>query len=355
MVLILCIVMLASKVEKKGTTGRGLIEEVDSFDESNAYRMMAESRKVDELSHGHLPGYSDGSNPISDRLYEAVRNGIVNVAFTDHADATGISGQSHQGYYGEEWFQDPEMMEEGIENVIHDEDDDTLLEYDSFDVRVAVGMELDFDIDNRGVMRDYLQDKLLDGPLDMVLLAAHYDRDGRNVGNASDYGPGTDTDQVLQEYYQQILPAAAELADEFPQVTTLVHWDRPEGNPVLADDITVEMYEDALAEIERKDVVLEYNTKTGLRNILNQGHPTLGSQVLLSRAEQFSGGTDTHRVGRSDKVDYKVDETEQRLQELERVAEETGRMVSVMEDLDLREARLPLSSNVFTQRENFLA
>lgn len=339
--------------EITGLTPEEIVTRYEEVNEnSNFLREMADQRIVDELSHGHTAGFSDGTDEIAYRIYEAAQNGVKRLAFTDHGDATGISGHQRQGYYGEEQFQTPDLLRDALTDTLLDENDSDLRKEYSFDVEVAAGMEIDFDLDNQEKLIQYIHNQLETGPLDMMLISVHYDSEGRNVGYPKDFGPNADPEKVVEEYYQEMIPAAAEIADKFPGVTTLAHWDRPEGNPFLADHITREMYEDALDQVKKYDVVLEFNAKTGLRNILNQGHPTLGSQVLFKEANRLTGGTDTHRIGRSGKVDYKVNETEARLQELETAAEETGKFVPVLEDLDLDSVRIPVE-RVCSNNESF--
>lgn len=328
-------------------------------EDSNFRRAIAESRNVQELNHGHTSAFSDGSDVVPYRVREAVRSGAKRLAFTDHGDATGISGRiDSPGYYGEEEFHVPDSLKEAIDEVAREEHDEYLSHAESFDIELAAGMEIDYDPDNLDQLEHYIHENLEDGPLDMMIMAVHYkppsphDNQGLNVGYSKDFRDTDDPEEVLEEYFQVLIPGAARLADKFPGVTTLAHWDRPEGNPFLADHVTAEMYEDALKEVEKYDVKLEYNAKTNLRNLLNHGHPTIGSRVLINQAEEFTGGTDTHRVGKSGKVDYKVDETEARFNELERVAEETGKMVPVLEGLDLQKVRLPVE-NVVSNHQDF--
>lgn len=315
------------------------------LDSTNVLRKMAEERNVPELNHGHTSGFSDGSSNIGDRIYEAARLGVPYLGFTDHGDVTGISGRDI-GYYGEEAFRDPALFREAIrQHLISEDVGEYPMEHETFDVHLALGMEINYDPENEELIREYIEDH----DLDYALLSVHHDRDGRNFGHDSVFPNGVDTEALTEEYFN-LLGQAAELAHDIPEIKAIAHPDRIETNPIFVHDVRPEMYADFFDDLDGYDVLPELNAKTRVRNIEYGFSPTIGSEILRKHGTPFSGGTDTHRVGKSDKISYNPNETERRLQELEEIAEENN-LQTILEDTELPSLTVKVDERL--QQPNF--
>jgi HisJ family histidinol phosphate phosphatase len=314
-----------------------------SYD-TNVLREIADGRAIPELNHVHSSGFSDGEDAISSIIYEAASMGVPYLAITDHADAGFI--RDEPGFYGDGVFNDPESIKFALEEIADSENAEEFSRGESFDIYVVPGMEINYHEDYEEEIEDFINEYRDD--LGIVHLAVHHDSDGNNYGRESHFNYDTDIESKIEENYNS-LHHALDFADNEPLIQSIVHFGRIENNPFFQDVETPGIFhdyaEDFVKESSSYDVRLENNAKTDVRSMIKYGHPTIGNQVLQDLDVPMSGGTDTHRVGRSDKVDYKINESERRLQEIERVAEKCDNMETILDDIsseDVEEIRLPI-------------
>ncbi|PSH01186.1 MAG: hypothetical protein BRC26_04130 [Nanohaloarchaea archaeon QH_8_44_6] len=312
--------------------------------DTNILREIAETRPLPELNHVHSSGFSDGEGAIYSIIREAVSMGISHLGITDHADAGFI--KKEPGFYGEGIFNDPEDMKMALDDIPQNEDKE-LYRGESFDIHVVPGMEINYHEDYEEEIIEFLNEYR--DVLGNVHLAVHHDSEGNNIGRESHFGYDTDVESKIEENFNS-LHHALDLADDEPLIRSIVHFCRAENNPVLRETATPGIFqdysEDFVKDSKRYDVRLEKNAKTDIRSMLKYGHPTIGNQVLQDFDVPMSGGTDSHRVGKSGKVDYRVNESERRMNELERVAEKCDNLDPILEDVpsdDLVEMRVPIS------------
>lgn len=315
-----------------------------SYD-TNVLREIADERAIPELNHVHSSGFSDGEDAIRSIIYEAASMGVPYLAITDHADAGFV--RDEPGFYGEGVFNDPESMKFALEEIAESEGEEELSRGESFDIYVVPGMEINYHEDYEEEIREFINEYR--DVLGNVVPAVHHDSEGNNYGRESHFGYGTDVEAKIEENYAS-LHHALDFGDEEPLARTIAHFCRSENNPVFREGVNPgvlqEYSEEFVKDSRRADVKLENNVKTDIRSMIKFGYPTIGNQVLQSMDVAMSGGTDTHRVGLSDKVDYKVNESERRLQEIEQVAEECDNMDSILDDVpseNVVKIRLPIS------------
>lgn len=322
--------------DKSQTAPEHYLEDESPVD-TNMWREIAEARSYPELNHVHTSGFSDGENAISGLIYEAASMGVPYLGFTDHA-TVGEEGDP-PGFYGEGEFQDPESLRMAVEENLRTEHVDEFVG-DTFDMYLGCGMEMDYNPEFEEEIRHFIDES----DPDYVLLSVHHDREGTNFKTGYNFTNEGARRAKLDEYFN-LNKQAAEFADSVPEIKAIAHFDRIENNPVFYENISPERFEDHykdfLDEIEGYDVLPEVNGKTRVRSIEYKGHPTIGSEVLIDSDTAKSGGTDTHRVGSSSKVDYKVGESERRLMELEEVAEQTDNMETILTELDLPSMSIP--------------
>lgn len=313
--------------------------------DTNSYRKIASDREYPELNHVHTSGYSDGSGPILTIIEEAFKMGVSRVGLTDHADAGIVKDK--EGYYGKSEFSDVESLNEGLKETLESNNSD--LPYaEVFPIEFARGMELNYMPGYEEEIKDFISQDARD--LDYLILSVHHDSDGRNYGYKNDFSSVEDPESLVDNYYDRHI-RAAEFADEIPKIKAIAHFDRIETNPLFVEEVAPEKFLEGsnrfLDAIEGMDVLPELNMKVLLRSIYRNERPTIGGRALLQSGQNFSGGTDTHRKGNSSKVSYKVNESEARLAELEKIAEDNENLTSILEDLDLdnsQRVRLNLTS-----------
>lgn len=330
------------------------------LDESELYGNvltdMAEDRSYPELNHGHTSGISDGNNPVEHRIKEAAKLGVPYLGFTDHASASDIIEKNPEGYYGwnlpengagfieEEWFSNPETLKETIDWYT-DPSQNSVSKDESFGVNLALGMELNYDPNGEEEIMGYLDE--MHEILDYLLLAVHHDEEGKNFGYESAFSSDVNPREKVEEYFH-LSPQAAKLghriANKYDLTVIGVHPDRIETNDLFRDFVTPGMYDDLFNETKSLDFIHEFNAKTNMRHMLQQGTLTIGGEVLRNHGMEFTGGTDSHRAfDKSNKVGYGVHETERRLHMNEKISEDNENMVTVLDDLELDEVRIPLS------------
>lgn len=335
----------------QGTTFETELEDLadDSYEslpyDTNVLREIANERAIPELNHVHSSGFSDGEDAIRSIIYESASMGVPYLAITDHADAGFI--RDEPGFYGEGVFNDPESMRFALEEIKESESEEELSRGESFDIYVVPGMEINYHEDYEEEITEFI-DEYRD-VLGNVHIAGHHDSEGNNYGKESHFGNNTDIESKIEENYSS-LHHALDFADEEPLIGSIAHFSRIENNPVFQETVSPQIFSDYsrefVEESDKYDVRVENNVKTDIRSMIKYGHPTIGNQVLQNMDVPMSGGTDTHRVGRSDKVDYKVNESERRLQEIERVAEECDSMEPILQDIpseDVVRIRLPIT------------
>lgn len=374
---------------------------------SNSLRKIAESRYYPELNHGHSSGFSDGSDTLLKLVEETARMGITRRAVTDHYDITGISEYSSEspqpGYLGESNFSDLRDMIEAIDVISNDLPHDQRADTDSFDVCLIPGMEINYD-PREGKDKEILDhvrelDESIESDYDIHgLLSVHHDEEGNNFKNLSPFLGNESLDRTVEKYFEHS-EDAVDLIDEMPNTNVLAHPNRIERSPIFwrldepevrneliqgnstidsesdlqeqlddAYDALKEGYEslyDKIKSINRgrsfdEKIFPEYNAKVSLRHQTMAGSPTLGSEILRGHGVEFTGGTDSHRIGKSsnpEKVDYKLNESEERMTMLDYEAEQNENMVTVLDKLNGRQIRLGIEEGFKrgNNRENIYA
>jgi histidinol phosphatase-like PHP family hydrolase len=290
---------------------------VASTTPTEVYEVLPHEGSIDGIYHVHST-FSDGKDPFLYMLKEATMLELDYLGMADHLDLTSISEKEHQttspiGPFNENF----EERKLGLSITVEDNEVTDEFPPGRFN-EMALGLGAEVDWDPRRGKAEVLERKLRGLDFDYYLLSVHHDEEGGRFGSTSDFESLTEREkrEKVEDYFQYNRDAI-DLADSLPRSKVLSHPARIEKS--LPDYVYQEDYHDLLDYARGKDVAYEVNGKVQLRHLLSEGELTKGAQALIEheRLPDISAGTDTHRVGKSEKVNYNFTESQARLDFLE--------------------------------------
>lgn len=294
-----------------------LLEPEPEKEDEKSYDLMPHEGSIDEMNHVHST-FSDGKDPFLYMLQEATMLELDYLGIADHLDLTSISEKEHQsdsplGPFNENF----EERKLGLYETAEDNRISDRYPHGSFnEMKLGLGAEIDWD--PRQGKAEILEEELRKLDFDYYLLSVHHDENGLRFGSSSDFENLTEGEkrEKVEDYFQYN-KGAIDLADSLPRAKVLSHPARIEKS--LPDHVYQDDYHDLLNYARGKDVAYEVNGKVQLRHLLKEGELTTGAKALIEHGKlpDISPGTDTHRVGRSEKVNYNCTESQARLDFLE--------------------------------------
>lgn len=320
--------------------------------EFNGFTIVPHEGDINGLYHTHSI-YSDGRSTLNSMMKEALLLGIDYLGILDHIDVTGISNKEHQTEDLGDFNENIWCRKKAIKEYIADTEES----YGYVGLSVSEGAEVDWDPRNTSVLSSFVEE----APLDYYIISVHHGPEGNNLGHLDTYKG--DTREIIDYYIDESLNAL-EFIENHDKTVTLAHPGRLETNDSLEDEITKEDYYRIIRTASELDIPLEFNLKVNLRNQLAGNGFTKFFQALKDYEHELPPicmGTDTHRVGKSPKVDYKRTETQKRLDYGEGIIgileEERNdfELVNILEDVDSRPIRLAPDSQYMKEEDYVIA